>query len=48
MNEREYKQNHSSKSEQATRVNPRIKRAKVTVGITISPKILAEQALPQF
>jgi post-segregation antitoxin (ccd killing protein) len=35
-------QNHSSKSELATRVKVKRKEAKTTVGITISPRILAE------
>jgi post-segregation antitoxin (ccd killing protein) len=42
MNEHTLKENHSSKSEQTTRVKSRRKQAKTTVGITISPILLAE------
>ena len=42
MNEPKFKQNHSSKSERTTRVISHKKQAKITVGITISPQILAE------
>ena len=35
-------ENHSSRLRQTTRVKPRRKQAKITVGITISPHILAE------
>ena len=38
----QYEQNNSSKSVQTTRVISRKKQAKVTVGITISPSLLAE------
>ena len=34
--------NHSSKSEQTTRVKNRRKQAKKTVGITLPPKLIAE------
>ena len=44
MSERRLKhhKNHSSKSEQTTRVKSRKKKLKKTVGITISPRLLAE------
>ena len=42
MNGRRLSQNHSSKSEQTTRVKTRRKQAKKTVGITISPKLLKQ------
>ena len=42
MSERKYSLNHSSRSAQITRVKSRKDKPKITVGLTISPNLLAE------